>query len=119
MPKTIKGIYHNLRESTYTASNGEVVFYFSSKLYLKKFMEEYQENRNKFNKKLERFADEEMICMNMLTDIGLYERIEKRGFHATLMRDRLVSTLTKKHLYQYALRKMMNNNSFDWVERID
>lgn len=83
MPITKRGIYHNLKESKYTISNGEVVFFFSSMLYLNKFMDEYLQNRENYQKK---FKKDHIIELNFdfLYDLVLYKEIEKRGFRATL-----------------------------------
>jgi hypothetical protein len=106
MPKTAKGIYHNLRESKYTISNGEVVFYFSSKLYRNKFLSDYEINRKLFIKKI----DEVPLNMDTLADVLLYEKIEKRGFFVRLDR----AMITFNDLYKYSLRKMNEKNSPDW-----
>ena len=78
MPKTAKGIYHDLRESKYSISVDDIEYFFSSKLYRDKFEREMQRNRDKYNwffngKKLD-------LNFNMLADISLYVIIEKRGF---------------------------------------
>jgi hypothetical protein len=106
MPKTAKGIYHNLRESKYTISNNEVVFYFSSNLYRDKFLKEYKINRKLFKKKI----DDNPLNMDTLSDVLLYQKIEKRGFFVRLDR----AMITFNDLYKYSLRKMNEQNSPDW-----
>jgi hypothetical protein len=111
MPATKRGIFHNLRESKYVVSNGEITFYFSSEFYLSKFLEEYQGNRLKFKKKMESLLEDHPFNMDTAADIQLYESIEKRGFFARILREKI----TKENLYQYALRKMTQNDSGEWV----
>lgn len=77
--KTIRGIYNNLSESTYNYVYNGVKYYFSSKVYMEKFI-----NR------LEAFIDEEVDKMQVkfktkvfadnVFAIKLYTLIEKRGF---------------------------------------
>jgi hypothetical protein len=111
MPPTSRGIYHNLKESKYTVSNSEIVFFFSSELYLKKFMEGYKDNRFKFLETLEKIADEKPLNMNTLADINLYKMIEKRGFQAWLKG----VDINWQELHGYALRKMTEKNTLDWL----
>ena len=78
MPKTAKGIYHDLRESKYSISIDDIEYFFSSKLYRDKFERELQRNRDKYDwffngKKLD-------LNFNTLADISLYVIVEKRGF---------------------------------------
>jgi hypothetical protein len=110
MPVTQRGIYHNLRESKYTVSNSEIVFYFSSELYLRKFLEGYKENREWFKKKYSEFH----LNTDVLADITFYKRIEKRGYFARFMR----AKITWNDLYAYALRKMNNNETLDWNKNV-
>ncbi|MCU7526580.1 MAG: transcriptional regulator [Ignavibacteria bacterium] len=109
MPKTVRGIYHNLRESKYTASNTEVVFFFSSKLYLNKFMNGYRENRRKMNKRFN-VGNDIPLNFNTLSDILFYEEVEKRGFFVRLK----LSPVSFDDLYKYALRKMNEKETLDW-----
>jgi Phi-29-like late genes activator (early protein GP4) len=108
VPITRGGIYHNLRESKYTVSNSEIVFFFSSELYLKKFLKEYQHNRETYRKRINH-----PLNTDILADIETYEDIEKRGFFARFKRDKI----SKDDLYNYALRKMKDQESYDW-ERV-
>lgn len=114
MPKTLRGIYHNLKESEYTISNSEVVFFFSSELYLNKFMDGYKENRKKYQNKFNK-NHETQLNFNTLYDILLYKEIEKRGFRVTLNG----MEIGYASLEKYALRKMMDENTLDWkrIER--
>lgn len=78
MPKTERGIYHNLLESRYSISLNDIEYFFSSKLYRNKFEKEYQNNRRKY----EWFFSGKKLDLNYdtLSDISLYVMIEKRGF---------------------------------------
>jgi hypothetical protein len=113
MPATKKGIYHNLKESKYTVSNSEIVFYFSSEFYLNKFLDGYRENRNKFKKRLGNLLVDSPLNLNVVADICYYQEIEKRGFFVRLMR----AKISKDDLYKYALRKMNDRNTLEW-ERV-
>jgi len=108
MPKTKRGIYHNLKESRYTVSNGETVFFFSSEMYMNNFLECYKDHREKFLLKVE--VSE--LNMETLADIKLYERVEKRGFRACLK----AIDISSKELHKYALRKMMEKATTDWIK---
>lgn len=108
MPQTKRGIYHNLKESKYTISNSEVVFFFSSKFYMDKFLNTYQEEREKFAVKFTKFA----LPLNMviLSDLILYKTIEKRGFRAWYKG----VDISWQEISLYALRKMTDENITDW-----
>lgn len=86
---TRRGIFHNLRESFYytiiTYSSGTLTYYFSSKNYLNKFLEEragfQYEIREKFSKKYG-------FCFSnfeLFADLVFYKSIEIRGFR--IMKD--------------------------------
>ena len=112
MPRTKRGIYHNLKESKYTVSNGEIVFFFSSKVYMEKYLREYKENRRVFRNKLLRQGKELPINLDIIADLTLYDTIEKRGFRACVGG---VDT-SCENLYQYALRLVTKKNTLDWYE---
>src|SRR5690606_34274342 len=109
MPATKRGIYHNLKESKYTISNGEVVFFFSSKYYVRKFMERYKKNRE--NVKYKRIEEESPINLSTLADISLYKQIEKRGVRSMLEGDEL----GWEDDISYALRGMTDKKSYEWI----
>jgi YHS domain-containing protein len=118
MPVTKRGIYHNLKESKYVASNGEVTFYFSSELYLTKFLNEYEQNRINFLSKMAKIVVNSYLNMEILADITLYCTIEKRGFYARMKgvnNPRLSLPINKEDLHKYALRKMMSSEVSGWV----
>jgi hypothetical protein len=72
-------IYYNINESDYTLTTETMVFYFSSKLYLDKFIEKYEHNRKTIQYMLSsRFNIE--FTANEYFDVILYTQIEKRGF---------------------------------------
>lgn len=110
MPATRKGIYHNLKESKYTVSNSEIVFYFSSELYMNKFMDGYEQNRVIFFARMAKIVGHIPLNMSTLFDIGYYETVEKRGYRAMLKG----INISKEDLYQYSLRKMTQSKSPDW-----
>jgi hypothetical protein len=111
MPATKDGIFHNLKESEYTVSNSEIVFFFSSKFYLNKFMEEYKTHREKFNRTTKRITIDNPLNMEILADITLYRYIEKRGFLVWLKG----SSISWEELHRYALRKMTEPNTEEWA----
>lgn len=106
MPATRKGIYHNLRESKYVISNSEITFYFSSKIIMNKFLDTYKDNRLKYA----RFKNTPYNT-DILADIELYNKVEKRGFFVCFKR----AKLNQYDLYKYALRKMVETDSYEWV----
>lgn len=112
MPPTRRGIYHNLKESEYTVSNSEIVFFFSSRVYKEKFLREYRENRKEFHNRLLKHGKDIPINLDIIADITLYETIEKRGFRACVGG---VDT-SCENLYQYALRLVTKPNTLDWYE---
>ena len=64
--------------------NGQsVIYYFSSDLYKKKFMERMTEHRDVINASLSKRFGLGMKC-DLLGDIRLYSTIEKRGFLMTV-----------------------------------
>lgn len=112
MPATQRGIYHNLKESKYVASNGEVTFYFSSTLYLNKFLDGYKDHRQKFTSSLEKNTVDNPLNMDTLADIQFYQFIEKRGFFSKLKG----VNISWQDLHKYALRKMTEPNTPDWLK---
>lgn len=111
MPATVNGIYHNLRESKYTVSNQEIVLSFSSKLYMDKFIKGYKNHRIVYKGK----QGNHPLNMDVLADVLFYEEIEKRGFFARMVRDNFRARISYDDLYKYALRKMQEKNSPNWV----
>ncbi|ARQ95228.1 late transcriptional activator [Bacillus phage BeachBum] len=112
MPVTIRGIYHNLKESEYTASNGEVVFFFSSKLYRDKFLNKYKEQRTITSKRMNKITKADEYNTDMLSDFLLYRDIETRGFYAWVKG----VTIEWQSMYLYALARMTEKNTQDWFE---
>lgn len=76
---SVRGIYYNLDESIYSFKFNNLTFYFSSKLYLKKFTDKYigylKTETFKLNSRYKCY----MYADDMLL-IDLYRKIEKRGF---------------------------------------
>ena len=109
MPRTARGIYHNLKESEYVVSNGDATFFFSSEIYLNKFLDGYQKHREEFNKKINRITDTP-LNMDMLADITFYSNVEKRGFHAWLKG----CNTSWQEIHVYALRTMTKPCTQNW-----
>jgi hypothetical protein len=80
--KTIRGIYHNLEESEYIFSRNHITFYFSSQLYLNKFVRIYDSEVDRFNDNgNSMYKDKFNLVLDDLALIRLYAIIEKRGFY--------------------------------------
>lgn len=105
MPVTQRGVYHNLKESKYTISNSEVVFFFSSEFTLNKFMKRHKKHREKFDG-LTKFN------LDVHADIECYINVEKRGFYVWLHG----VEISKEELFQYSLRHMVSDNTPEWVK---
>lgn len=88
--KTVRGIELKLKDSNYIYNYKGLSFYFSSKLYLNKFVDNVQnfvENESiKFEMKYK-----VSITMEILLMIAFYKKIEKRGF-------RIVDSESKKEI---------------------
>lgn len=108
MVVTKRGVYHNLKDSTYAVSNTEIALFFSSDFYRKKFLEGYEDNRNNF--KYMRLEEESPLNLSTLADIHFYRKIEKRGFHVELFKKKI----TWEELHLYALRKMVSTEQPKW-----
>lgn len=79
MPKTDRGIYKDLTKTEYTVTVKETVYFFSSILYMTKFMYELEDNRKRFRTLLKQQRIS-FLYTDKLADYRLYKRIEKRGF---------------------------------------
>lgn len=80
---TRNGISYNLEKSPYNITKNydknEVVFKFSSQLYIDKFNSRVEENRKSINESIsKRFKID--FSNDLLCDLKLYSEIEKRGF---------------------------------------
>jgi hypothetical protein len=111
MPSTKKGVYHNLRESEYVVSNGEVTLFFSSELYLNKFLSQYENNRIIFLSKMAKIVVDSYLNMNILADITFYYKTEKRGSLAWLNGVKM----SKDDLNKYAVRNMLQKVEVKWI----
>jgi hypothetical protein len=111
MPATKRGVYHNLKESKYAVSNSEIAFFFSSGFVLNKYMTGYQDNRDKYKKRLGNLLKDTPYNMDLVADICYYQEVEKRGFYVKFKN----VILKKEDLYQYALRKMSEHVTSEWV----
>ena len=77
--KTVKGIYYDLCESTYTDQQGGYKFYFSSQFYKDKFKENLQSYINQETLKVKIKHDLNVLLDDLLM-LSYYKKIEKRGF---------------------------------------
>jgi len=75
----MKKIFYNILESEYTFETNNLIFYFSSTLYLEKFMERYFDNRIEMCYRLSSRYNIAFDCDDYFDTI-LYSSIEKRGF---------------------------------------
>src|SRR6185312_216669 len=126
MAKTKRGIYHNLNESEYATSNTEVAFFFSSKFYLGKFMEEHKEYRIEFRERMARAMIVDGFNTDLLADIHFYKEIEKRGFRVVISDETLIKVggmefdnrrgIKWESVHLFALRKMTEKNTLEWFE---
>lgn len=107
MPKTRRGIYHNLMESEYTVSDNEIVFFFSSAFYRNKFLNTRTEHRKQVTRTMEKLLDGVAFQVDLLADLNLYETIETRGFYVT----RKGRSSTCQELYRYALQRLTEPSS--------
>ena len=104
MPVTRNGVYTDLLESVYSMQLDCVEYFFSSELYLNKFIEEHEENRCKFawflsGKKLD-------MNFNVLADVSLYRIIEKRGFCVKIEGNEV----DWQELRKYATQRLLKNS---------
>lgn len=113
MASTVRGVYHDLRESEYTISNGEIVFSFSSRVQMNRFLRDYEENRMKFHKRLAgRKLRKLPIHLDMVADVILYKETEVRGFRAVVGG----VEYDWERMLQYALGKGIRKNTTAWQE---
>jgi hypothetical protein len=111
MPATKRGVYHNLRESKYAVSNTEIAFFFSSEFVMTKYLTGYQDNRDKYKKRMGSLLKDSPYNLDLVADICFYQEVEKRGFYSKFKN----VILKKNDLYNYALRKMSDENTLEWV----
>lgn len=111
MPATKRGVYHNIKESKYTISDGEVVYFFSSRSYLRKMLLNYKDHRRKTQDFYEKHTGVQLNT-SLFSDIQLYKKIEKRGFYVWVK-----GVEVEWHdLVEYALAKMTRKNTLDLSE---
>lgn len=107
---TARGIYHNLKETDYIATNGELILHFSSAVYCRKFIDRVDSERELLRKKLGSVYDS--FNFDIVSDLMLYRKIEKRGEYGTLKG----MGMGWRQLDQYALRKMTEKCITSWQE---
>lgn len=110
MPATTRGIYHNLKESKYTVSNDDIVFYFSSKVYMQRFLIEHHSHRERMNKFKNKVLIDVNVNLDFIGDLKAYKEIEKRGFRC-LMKGIEVNW---QELEKYVYRQMTRKSTNDW-----
>jgi hypothetical protein len=110
LPPTLRGVYHNLKESKYVVSNNDITFFFSSEHTLNKFMNGYQKYREIFRQKTT-ILNETNFNLDTTADIEFYRRTEKRGFYVWLKG----VSMSTEDLYKYSIRMMTEQNSPEWV----
>lgn len=82
------GIAYDLTKTPYVHTvkyegDTSIVYSFSSELYLNKFKDKLEENRNKINESLsKRFGM--VVVNNVLNDLVLYSKTEYRGFYVVI-----------------------------------
>lgn len=111
MPATKWGVYHNLKESKYVVSNGDITFFFSSSVTLNKFMNGYHDYR-KIRRHKANLINESYINFDTVADIEFYNKTEKRGFYVWLKG----VSMSPEDLYKYSIRMMTENNSPEWFQ---
>jgi hypothetical protein len=79
MTKSIRGVYQNLEDSTYIASNGDMYLFFSSSSRLGKFLVGYVENRLKLDKKIKSSIGDMTFPFEFIADIQFYNHCENKG----------------------------------------
>ena len=115
MSATKRGIYHDLTESEYAVSNGEIALFFSSRVYMKKFLRDYEANRGKWRKRLVSREKEPLpINLDTLADVLLYEEIERRGFRAVVMG----VEYDWERLLHFALGQGIKKHTTAWAENL-
>lgn len=112
MAKTKRGIYHNIKESVYCVTNGDVFFFFSSEVYLHKFLDGYEDHRNSFSDKMKKLTMVESFSCKMMSDMVYYRQVEKRGFYAWVKG----VNINEKDMSLYALSQMNKNETTEWFK---
>lgn len=88
--KTSRGICLNLNESDYKCNIRGLTFYFSSKFYLEKFINNVENYINNETMKL-KVKYNIIISIDLLLMLSFYKKVEKRGF-------RVYDNLNKKEI---------------------
>ena len=76
---SLRGIYYDLNESVYYFQYKDLVFKFSSKFYLNKFVSMFSDYKTNETLKIGSKYNCKIFCDNILL-LNLYKKIEKRGF---------------------------------------
>ncbi|ALH46474.1 late transcriptional activator [Bacillus phage VMY22] len=110
--KTKRGVYHNIKESEYTVSNGDTVFFFTSDFYRQKFLTGYKEHRKTFKHRMSKTIDDEVFNFTFLSDMYYYREVEQRGFYTWIKG----VEFDWQGLHLYALARLTEKNINDWRE---
>ena len=74
---TIRGIYHNIEESSISIIIDKYTLYFSSDTNKGRFIGKYDEYYSKLNRRLNKIYELDYLPLIL---ISLYKKVEKRGF---------------------------------------
>jgi hypothetical protein len=108
MNKTLAGVYHNIQESEFVVTDGELYIFFSSSAVLKRFLTGYEDFREKMKAKFSKITNDEIeINQDALFDLLFYKKCEKRGFYSVLNG----KELNEEDWKQYAIQKMLSDQS--------
>jgi hypothetical protein len=111
MKKSIRGVYQNLEDSTYIASNGELHLFFSSSSRLGKFLVTYMENRTKVKKKMFSAIGESTFPYEYLADIDYYKQSENKGTFMMLEGEQI----TLDQMEQYIVKLIAERKELNYV----
>lgn len=76
---TRAGICYDLSESPYKFETESLIFYFSSKLHMNKFIKEYKTAREFIRSEWEKRAGVK-VNFDKVSDVCIYRKIETRGY---------------------------------------
>lgn len=105
MPLTKRGVYTNINESKYSFLLQGLEYFFSSKVYRRKFITNYLDNREYYKKRIKNYG--ETGDTSLFADLHLYCDLEKRGFRI----EKGGEPQSWQALSECALRKMTEQNS--------
>ena len=83
--KTIKGVYKDIRNSDFIATNGKFTYFFSSEASLLRFIKLTNEDKQGKASRTENTFKMIQTSFELFLDLEYYLRCEKRGFYAFFM----------------------------------